>query len=440
VTDGSSGRRGRPRRDVDDDIAVPDRGRILSSPAVARTVRWGLVSWSLIGLGILIYLGYKYLLYPVRIVFPPLLIALVIVYVLNPLVTRLQARGIPRVWGTLITYLLFLGLVGVGMRYLIPVLAHQISGFAASVPDLLSRAQDELARLVDRLNLDVNTSQLFASLGPGGGAGSFISRIFGFTVGVLHAVLAVVLGMVLGFYLLVDLPKIQRGTTAFIPSRRRGEISAITENMGRALGGFFRGQLLVALFVGLASMLGLFIVGLPYWALVGAVAGLFNLIPLVGPFIGAIPALFIAFTTDSSGGLLSLDPGWPLAIGASIALLVVQQIDNHIISPNVVARTVKLHPVTVMLGLLIGGTLLGLGGMLLAVPVVAATKILMLHYWDTRMQWPPRAEGQFAPARAGPPQAEEAEQAAERAVDETLLPEDEDEEREAKEAEEALRP
>ena len=65
-------------------------------------------------------------------------------------------------------------------------------------------------------------------------------------------------------------------------------------------------------------------------------------------------------------------PGWPLAIGASVALLTVQQIDNHIISPNVVARTVKLHPVTVMLGLLIGGTVLGLWGMLLAVPVIAA--------------------------------------------------------------------
>jgi predicted PurR-regulated permease PerM len=162
------------------------------------------------------------------------------------------------------------------------------------------------------------------------------------------------------------------------------------------------------------------------------VAGLFNLIPLIGPFIGAAPALFIAFTTDSSGGLLSLDPGWPLAIGASVALLTVQQIDNHIISPNVVARTVKLHPVTVMLGLLIGGTVLGLWGMLLAVPVIAATKILMLHFWDTRLQWPPAAEGQAA--RAGPPTPSEAEESAERAVEETLPPEDEDTTRRTEEA------
>lgn len=379
----------RSRMGPDDPSPKPPGGRILSTPAVSRVVRWGLVSWSLIGVGLLAFLGYRYLLYPVRIVFPPLLIALMVVYLLNPVVSRLQARGLPRVWGTLLTYLAFLTLVGVGLRYLIPILARQVSGFAESVPDLLGRAGESATVLVNRLRLDIDTSELFASLGPDGGAGEFISRIFGFTVGVLHVVLAVLLGIVLGFYLLVDLPKIQRGASTMIPARRRGEVRSITDRMGRALGGFFRGQLLVALFVGLASMLGLWAVGLPYWALVGAVAGLFNLIPLIGPFIGALPALFIAFTTDSSGGLLSLQPGWPLAVGASVALLIVQQIDNHIISPNVVARTVKLHPVTVMLGLLVGGTLLGLWGMLLTVPVVAALKILVLHVWDTRTQWPP---------------------------------------------------
>jgi predicted PurR-regulated permease PerM len=385
----TEGREGSHTRGTGDEVnPVSDRDRVLS-PTVSRLVRWGLASWSLIGVGLLAYLGYRYVLYPIRIVFPPLLIALMIVYLLNPLVTRLQRRGIPRAWGTLLTYVAFLGLAGMALRFLVPVLARQVSGFAASVPDLLSRAQDWASGVVVRLDLDLDTSQLFTALGPEGGAGEFISRIFGFTVGVLHVVLALVLGIVLGFYLLVDLPKIQRGAVAIIPARRRRDVSTITDRMGRALGGFFRGQLLVALFVGLASMLGLFIVGLPYWALVGAVAGLFNLIPLIGPFIGAAPALFIAFTTDSSGGLLSLQPGWRLAVGASVALLAVQQIDNHIVSPNVVARTVKLHPVTVMLGLLVGGTLLGLWGMLLAVPVTAASKILILHVWDTRLQWPP---------------------------------------------------
>jgi predicted PurR-regulated permease PerM len=385
-----------PERDVEQpgqehvSGAREDARGIVSTPAVSKVVRWGLVAWSLIGLGLAGYLGYKYLLSPIRIVFPPLLVAMIVVYLLNPLVSRLQARGLPRVWGTLLTYVVFFSVVGVVLRYLLPVLARQVSSFAASVPDLLNRAEEAFARIVERLDLNVNVAQLFASLGPDGGAGEFISRLFGFTVGVLHALLIFLLGAVLAFYLLVDLPKIQRGASALIPARRRPEVSMVTTSMGKALGGFFRGQLLVALFVGLASMLGLYIVGLPYWALVGAVAGLFNLIPLVGPFIGAVPALFIAFTTETTEGLLHLAPGWPMAIGASVALTVVQQIDNHIISPNVVARTVRVHPVTVMLGLLVGGTLLGLWGMLLAVPTIASAKILVLHMWDTRLQWPPR--------------------------------------------------
>jgi predicted PurR-regulated permease PerM len=158
--------------------------------------------------------------------------------------------------------------------------------------------------------------------------------------------------------------------------------------MSRAVGGYFRGQLLVATFVGLASTAGLYVVGLPYWALVGALAGLFNLIPLIGPFLAGIIALFIAFTTSTSGGLLQLDPGLPLALGSGVALLIVQQVDNHIITPNVIGRTVSLHPVTVMLALLAAGSVFGLPGMLLAVPVIGSAKVVLLHWWDRR-RWPP---------------------------------------------------
>ncbi|MGH2557235.1 MAG: AI-2E family transporter [Actinomycetota bacterium] len=348
------------------------------------------MAWSAIGVLILGYLAYRYVLVPVRIAFGPVLVALVIVYLLNPVVSRLQARRVPRVWGTLITYVVFLTVVGVALRFLIPIVADQVSSFVSSVPDLLERAQQSLTDIARRLGLEVRSTDILASLSPGGEAGSFISRIFSVTAGFLHGLVVFVLGAVLGFYLLVDLPKVQRTSMAMMPSGRHEEVRSVLEKMGRALGGYFRGQLLVATFVGVASMLGLFIVGLPYWALVGAVAGLFNLIPLIGPFIGAVPAVFIAFTTTDSTGLLHLEPGWPLAIGASAALLVVQQIDNHIISPNVMARTVKLHPVTVMLGLLIGGTLAGLVGMLFTVPVIASAKIVLLHLWDSRMQWPPR--------------------------------------------------
>jgi predicted PurR-regulated permease PerM len=380
-----------------------ERSGLLGHPFVVRAARWGVVAWAAIGVLLLGYILFRYALYPIRIIFPPLVVALVLVYVLNPLVSRLEDRGMSRLLASLLTYLVFVTLIVVGLRYLIPVLADQVREFAGSVPDLIDRAQSSLKDLAERLGLNVGTG-LFLDPENQRQVLDFLGSMLSFTRGLFHVALILVLGPILAFYLLVDLPKIRRGLQAFIPTRRRAEVESVVRDLGRALGGFFRGQLLVALFVGIASSLALYIVGLPYWAVVGMIAGLFNLIPLIGPFIGAIPALFIAFTTTTAGeGLLRLEPGWPMALGATIALLTVQQIDNHIISPNVVARTVRLHPVTVMLGLLSGGTILGVWGMLVAVPTIAAVKILLLHAWDTRITWPPPTS--VATTESGSPSA-----------------------------------
>jgi len=359
---------------------------------VVRAARLGIVAWSAIGALILGFWVCAYVVYPIRSIFPPLILAIVIVYLLNPLVTRLERRGIGRGWGTLITYIVFFVGVGLTVRFLAPVVSRQVSAFVASVPDLLQRAGDQVQSLAAKASLSMRVEDLVAQLQANRAeAFSFFGRIVSFTGGVIHVAVVLILGPVLAFYLLMDLPKLKRGVVAAIPTRRRDEVLLVGNQLTTSVGGFFRGQLLVALFVGLASMVALYIVGLPYWALVGVICGVFNLVPLIGPFIGAVPAVFIAFTTTTTGPgvLVHPEPGWPLAIASCLALLVVQQIDNHIISPNVVARTVKLHPVTVMLSLLVGGTLLGLWGMLFAVPTVAAVKIVAVHFWDTRTSWPP---------------------------------------------------
>lgn len=357
------------------------------------------MAWSLIGLLVLAFFFFRFVVYPIRIIFPPLVVAMILVYLLNPLVSGVERRGVPRIWGTLITYIVFLGIIGTLLSFMVPVVADQIESFARQGPSLIDRVAEGVRDFAARLGLPI------AETAEGGeGVVDFFGRLVSFTQGVFEAAVVFVVGPILAFYFLVDVPKIKRGARAMIPARRRAEFEAVLEKVGRAIGGFFRGQLLVALFVGVASALALWVVGLPFWAVVGLVAGLFNLIPLIGPAVAAIVALLIAFTTDSAGaGLLDLDAGWPLAIGSVVALLIVQQIDNHIMSPNIVARTVNIHPVTVMLGLLAGGTLLGLWGMLLAVPVLATVKILLLHYWDTRGKWPPREPSAAgAPARAGP--------------------------------------
>ena len=107
---------------------------------MTRAARWGVLAWATIGLAILAYIGYRYVLYPIRIIFPPIALAIVIVYVFGPVVDALQRRKVPRLLATLLTYVVFLSLLGVVLAYLIPVVSHQVSEFTRSVPDLVFRA------------------------------------------------------------------------------------------------------------------------------------------------------------------------------------------------------------------------------------------------------------------------------------------------------------
>ena len=282
----------------------------------------------------------------------------------------------------------------------------------SGIPDLLQRAENGLVSFSNRLGVHIDPQAFFRSFEPGQGGFNFLGRITSFTSGVVHVALVVILGPLLAFYLLVDLPKIQRVSTALVPAPRRDEVRGLAGTLADTVGGFFRGQLVVALLVGAFCVAAFYVVGLPYFALIGSLTALLALVPLIGLVIAAIPVLFVAFTTSGrTGGPLHVSGGWKLALACSVILVVAQQIDLRLLSPRLLSRTVRLHPVTVLLSLLVGGTLQGLWGMLLAVPFAAALKVLLLHMWDTRSQWPPRGAHASEPAPApaaevSPPPAE----------------------------------
>jgi predicted PurR-regulated permease PerM len=346
--------------------------------AYDRFVRIGIAAWAGIGIVVLGWLLLRMLGYA-SVLLPPLLIALVVVYLLNPVVTALERRGMPRVAGAAIVYLLFLAVVALAVSFLMPVVTRQVVAVADDFPQYTRDAQAQIERLGRRfgqdwqIDLEAGRVQQWLSQSSNQQAVTrYVTGLRTFTSSLLHGLVLFILGPIMAFYLLVDLPRLRRGALAMIPPLRRDELRDLFDRMGRAVGGFFRGQLLVALFVGIASSLALYLIHLPFWLLVGIVAGVFNLVPLVGPFIGGGLAVVIA--------LLS---GRPLtALWAAIALTVVQQIDNHLISPNVMSRTVQLHPVVVMLGLLLGATFGGLFGMLVVVPLIAVVKIVFLFLWS----------------------------------------------------------
>jgi predicted PurR-regulated permease PerM len=343
-----------------------------------RFVRVGIVAWSGIGVVVLAYLLLRLMVY-VNPIVPPLLIAVAVVYLLNPVVSALERRGLPRVAGAGIVYILFLCIVALVVSLLVPVVTRQVTAVIDHFPDYLADGQAAVRRLAARFGqepnfrLDAEQVREWLSAGENRQAVTrYLTGLRSFTNSLISGLIVIVLGPVMAFYLLVDLPRLKRGSMALIPPARREEITTLMDRIGQAVGGFFRGQLLVALFVGVASSIGLWAIGLPFWLLVGMVAGVFNLVPLVGPFIGGGLAVIIA-----------LIDGQPLkALWAAIVLLIVQQIDNHLISPNVMGRTVQLHPVVVMLGLLVGASFAGLFGMLVIVPLVAVAKIVFLFIWS----------------------------------------------------------
>jgi predicted PurR-regulated permease PerM len=362
--------------------------------------RAGIVSWSI--LGVLLLAGIVvWLLTLVRDIFPPMALALIIIVLLNPMVSALERRGIRRLFGTTAIYLLFIFAITLAISYLAPPLGRQVNGLVERWPEIRQDALEVGEGLAKKVGLSLDELGVTnpesnpepsrpgsraapeVSGGGGGEGSSFVqtlgARLFAgasrFATGALHVVLNFILAPVLALYLLIDLPKIQKAFLHYLPPRYRGEWLPLLERAGKAVGAFFRGQLLVAAIVGVLSSLGLLLIDLPYWLPLGLLVGFFNIIPLVGPFVGGAIAVVVGGVTGGVG----------LAVKAGLTMLAVQQIDNHFISPKVMGRAVRLHPVAVMLALLAGATLGGIWGMLLAVPGLGVAKIVAVHFYETRV-------------------------------------------------------
>jgi len=321
---------------------------------------------------------------------------MMIIFLLNPLVSGLEHRGIRRVLGTLGIYILFISVVVVAGLLLAPPLGRQAKELGERIPQIRESAVASVEQIASRFNVSTEELGLDRLSGnppePGTnsgdstesspasgnaleGLGGLFRGFSRFATGALHVALVFVLAPFVALYLLIDLPKIQRSIIYYIPPHHREEWLGLARKCGQAVGGFFRGQLLVAMIVGFMSSAAFYFLDLPFWLPMGLLAGFFNIIPLVGPFVGGGLAVIV--------GALTVGPS--LALKAALAMLIVQQIDNHFISPKVMGRAVRLHPVAVMMALLLGGTLAGFWGVLLGVPALAVIKIIALHFYETRV-------------------------------------------------------
>jgi predicted PurR-regulated permease PerM len=359
-----------------------------------RIRRAGAICWALCGVvALVVVVGI--VAWVLRVIWPPLILAGAIVFLLNPVVTRFQHRHIPRLLGTALSYLAVAAILSLAVLLVAPLATRQYDDLAAEWPSLRQDLEDSINDLSDRSEandwpiqiptydeleeqfsgnrtVDTNNDGRVSAAEKQDRFAEQLATARELLLRVFHVGIIFVLAPIIAFYLLVDLPNIRVAARALVPEPARGDVMVVARRLSHAIGGYFRGQLAVAIVVGTMASIGMLVIDLPFWLIVGMVAGLFNMIPLIGPWVGAVPGIIIALTTG--GGLSE-------AIAVAVVMAIVQQIDNHFISPLVMRRAVKLHPAVVMLALLAGGTLGGFFGLLLAVPATAVIKIIAGHAW-----------------------------------------------------------
>lgn len=321
----------------------------------------------------------------------PFVLALVLAYIQHPMVERMERRRISRLTATMLLALPAVVVLGLVLFLGVPALSAQIAELIRDTPQFLATATlrleqwqaqlqsrdlpwlDEQA-LVDRLR-SVQPEAVMAWLQQRQAA--IAQGVWSGLLGVgkgLGAVLSllsyVFLTPILTFYLLRDWKSILERMRELVPGPYRDRVVGFASEYDRLLARYLRGQVLAAAIVGVLTWLGFLIAGFPYALLLGAVAGIFNIIPYMGLVASLIPALFIA--------LFSASPGIAL-LKIAVVFAVVQVLDSSVIGPRVVGEAVGLHPVWVLLALAVSGYFFGFVGLLIAVPLAVLVKLLLRH-------------------------------------------------------------
>jgi predicted PurR-regulated permease PerM len=276
-------------------------------------------------------------------------------------------RRFPRWVAILTLYVALLSVVvGVGFA-VVPPLVEQAQALSRRLPDLFARAQQFL---VDRGLIDHELTMTEAlQKAPSGvlsSGGDAVATVIGAVIGLAGGVFGLVTILILTFYMLVESDTIFRRFVRLFPVEQRLRVATVSSDISMKVSAWLGGQLLLGAIIGVTATVGLWLIGVPYFFVLGLIAGIGELIPMVGPLLSAIPAIVVALTVS---------PG--LALATAVFFLAQQQFENHLLVPKLMERQVGVSAVTVIIALLIGGSLLGIVGALLAVPTAAALYVIV---------------------------------------------------------------
>ena len=338
-------------------------GRVRS----AALFRWGFFA----GLGVLASVATALAVYSVRDILLRVLVALFLAVSLDPVVRALTRRGLRRGLAVAIIFAAFLALLAGFLMSVIPPLANQFGQLLHHFPDYVATLQAKSAHfreLNDRYHLGTRLEGVIQQLPARltGGVVGFTGQLFGALISFLTVVVFTV-------YFLLDLPRLRRGLVRLFPIERRERYGHVADLMVEKVGDYMIGRLVIAFIGGSVAFVLLELLRVPYPLPLAIFIALLDLIPLVGHPVGSVAAVLVALFTK---GL------WPTTVLLIVLLLCYQQAENYLIAPRVLRHSVDISPAAVLLAALIGAAMLGVIGALVAIPIAAAFKVVLVRQID----------------------------------------------------------
>ncbi|QSO52612.1 AI-2E family transporter [Alicyclobacillus curvatus] len=312
----------------------------------------------------------------IYVVLLPFLISLIVAYALQPIVELLVRRKVPRGVAILVIYLAFVLLVAIAVLQAIPAVTRQFTQLTAHFPVLIQQIDQWAGALSahkkylpDAVRTGIEDALTRAEQGLAGS----VANLFTMLTSTVSAIFVIFVVPFLVFYMLKDGRSLGRSLLRTLPARRRPQVKTLLLTVDETLGTYVRSQLLVMLVVGVLTYAGFLIIGLPYALLFATFLAVVDVIPYIGPLLGAAPALILG---------LSISP--QMALKVLIVNVVVQQLEGNLISPQIMGKTLHMHPMAIVAALLIGGEVGGILGLVCAVPILAVVKVVLKTVKDLR--------------------------------------------------------
>ena len=301
----------------------------------------------------------------------PLFIGLVFAWLFNPLVTWMQKHKIKRIFGSLIVFVTFVGILILLIVEIVPVIVEQVQtvNLGKITNDTLKWINDFTIEGIDLTSTKTAIIKKVTDIASEFDATSIVSWITKTVSNIISGLGTFWLGLMVGFFLLLDFNETPERIKVIIPTKYRKEVWDLLSRINYILNKFIRGTIYSSLIIFVCTLIGLLILKVPAAIILAIFCAVTNVIPYLGPYIGAIPAVVLGFTVSPLTGILVI-----------VVLSIIQTIEGNVLSPIIMGKSVKLSPVTILVGLLVFGYFFGMIGMIIATPIVAVLKEIITYY------------------------------------------------------------